>query len=171
MSKRIHSKFNWPPILPNEVAINETATNGKIYTDEELCESCGITIEHYNIIKNTVAFRAAVREAISELKNTNGVVQRKSEVQYEYWLDTYIPKLMNDPDASDADKLKAMAMLKESAAISERNKLQVVKEEAKMLAATTSSKVPSINIILSGNPEKVEASVVDGEVETTYLSH
>ena len=165
------STFDWPPILPAEVAVNESCKGGKLYTDEELCEQCGVSLEHYNKIKNTATFRAAVRKALLEVNENGGAVPRKSESQLEHWVDNYIPQLMMDHDASHSDKLKGLQILKDLSGISDKIKLKAVQaqEEAKQLNAPQST--PSLTIVLQTGEKEPEAKIIDAEPEQITVQH
>lgn len=158
---------DWPAVLPREVAINETSVNGVIYTEEELCRLCGVTLEEYNVWKLTVPFRAAVREAITELKqNSGGVIRRKAEIQLEHWVDYAVPKCMEDPDVPWAEKLKALTILKDLSGVTEMLKMQTA--EAIKTIEQPNQPATNFTILLQHSDQsitKLNEKVINQEAE------
>lgn len=121
------------------VAENRVASGHHLWDDSDLLAQFDITQEQLTELRNSPKFCKAVNECVYELKRSGGAIESKAERLFEYYLENYIPKLMDDPDAAHSDKLKAMERLaKTSKTLSGMEQKQVV----------STMTMPTLNIIL-----------------------
>lgn len=147
-------------MLAYAMAENRVATAHKPWTETELCEQFDITQEELNGLKQSKKFAKAVTMAVSELKKGSGAIEAKAKSLYEHYTDNWVPQVMQDPDASLAEKVKIYTMLGKTG--------KVLTENAKEVS-NTQINVPSLNIYLSQAPTPVvqqpmkDINVIDNE--------
>lgn len=135
---------SWPAGLSVEVALNSMAVGAAICSDEDLCKQFDITQEQLDGFKLHPAFRAEVREAISQVKDSNATIKRKARVALEFYADEYIPVWLADASASVDSKTKLLQFLaKISGLEAEEKAAEAAKNQVQAAAA------PSINITLT----------------------
>lgn len=158
----------WPPGLAIEVGLNSLAVGAKICTDEELCQQFDISLEQLEIFKSHPAFRAEVREAISQVRDSNATIKRKSKLALEFYMDEYVPKWIADPSASVDSKTKLLQFLAkiggfdaaekaaEAAALAEANKASGAQQLNQPQIIIQLTQAPSQQVPITLEAERVQ---------------
>lgn len=154
---------SWPVGLAAECAINSMAVGQAIMDDEDLCKQFDLDQAQLESIRANPAFRAEVRENISQLKDKFATIRRKAKLGFEFYLDTMVPNLLSDPQASADVKLKTIQYLGKVAGLDTADKIA----ETELVKANNQqgvSNTPQIQIILTQAPSQSVASVVESSV-------
>ena len=146
----------WPLMLPMYMAEHEASASTPLYTLEEIAKHFDITVEDIELFSKQVVFRAEVRAAISELKDTTSVLRQKAKAQLEMYLDTFVPQSMVSEEFPSAEKVKLLKFLQE---VSETGGSTAVKAKAK-LEALPEQKATSLNIFITSGGETKPVSGV-----------
>jgi len=144
-------------MLAYALAENRVAFTHKPWTEDELCEQFDITLETLQQLKLSRKFAKAVTMAVSELKKGSGAVETKAKALFEHYTDEWVPRVMQDPEASLAEKVKIYTMLGKTG--------KVLVENPKELANSQQVNVPSLNIFLSAAPnpavQQTQGQIID----------
>lgn len=149
----------WPVGLSSEIALNDLSVGVSVIEEETLCRQFGLTQDELDGIKAHPAFRAEVRECLTQIKESNATIKRKAKIAFEHYMDVMIPALMNDPKVNPDVKVKAWIHIGKvmGLEVDEANKIA---ENGK-----GNNSGPSINIILTTVASLVQAPsiTIDGE--------
>lgn len=153
---------SWPVGLAAECAINSMAVGQAVMDDSDLCKQFDLTQDQLDYIRANPAFRAEVRENITQLKDKFATIRRKAKLGFEFYLDTLVPTLLNDPQASADVKLKTIQYLGKVAGMDTADKIA----ETELAKANTQQGTasPQIIIQLTQAPTQPVMSVVESSV-------
>lgn len=136
----------WPNGLAIEVGLNSLSADGTvILSDEDLCRQFDLTPEELAGIKLHPAFRAEVRETLSQIKDSHATIKRKARIAFEHYMSETVPFLMNPNN----DKIPADVRLKTIQYLGKIIGLEAASEAAQAESAKAANNVPSINITLT----------------------
>lgn len=158
---------SWPVGLAAECAINSMAVGAAIMDDDDLCKQFDLDQAQLESIRANPAFRAEVRENVSQLKDKFATIRRKAKIGFEYYLDTMVPELLNS-DASADVKLKTIQYLGKVAGLDTADKIAET-ELAKANNQQSVSNTPQIQIVLTtaapSQPQQVPVTLTAERVE------
>ena len=144
----------WPNLLPLFIAEYESSIGTPLYTLDEIAEHFDISVEKIELYKQQTSFRAEVRSAIVEIKDSNSTVRRKASAQFENYLDTIVPKWMVDDDFPASEKVKVLQFLAKTGRIVddpiEKAKAESANKTPVVQAPTLVINFPPANQMLSG---------------------
>lgn len=155
---------SWPALLPLYVGECEASVGSPLYTTEEICDHFGITPEHLERYKEQPKFRAEVRAAIQELKDSSSVLRKKAKAQLELYVDKTIPSLMGDSDQPMAEKVKLMRFLAEVSRVL-NDPADKARAEAEAAKALPQQVQPVLNLILTAAPGTTVGAVIPQQAE------
>lgn len=139
----------WPAMLPMYVAEYEVSLGQPLYDYGEIAETFGINVERIDLFKKQPGFRAEVRAAILEIKDSDSVIKRKAKAQAELYLDSWVPKAMSDPAFPSVEKTKLFMFVAKMGRIVD-DPQEKIKVEAAVQASTPQAQIPTITINLTG---------------------
>jgi len=144
----------WPPMLPRYLAEYEVSisqSNPPLYSLEEIASTFQLTLKKIEKFKKQTAFRAEVRAAILEIKDSDSVIKRKARAQAELYLDVWVPTAMSDPNFPPAEKNKLFMFVSKMGRIIDdpQEKLKLESENNSKEGDTKNN--PTIIINLSGS--------------------
>lgn len=142
MTKQLKKLDDWPTGLHVEVAINESASGLPCFNDEELAAKFDLPVEELERLKSLVPFRAAVRQALGELKGE--VLHRKTSALDEFVVDTFVLKWLRDENFPAAEKVKIWKHLTDMHGGITDKKVQAALEQA----VSQKTSAPSLTLIL-----------------------
>ncbi len=151
---------SWPALLPLQIAEHEASIGSHLYSIEEIAEHFDISVKQIEVFKDQRSFRAEVRAALLEIKDTNSVIRQKAKAQFEHYLDVYVPLMMNDPMTPPAEKLKLFQFLAKTARVVD-DPAEKAKADAKALPT---DKATTLNLYLqspSGDTQKISGITID----------
>lgn len=141
-------------MLAYAMAENRVAMLNKPWTEQELCEQFDISIQTLEQLKQSKKFAKAVTMAVSELKKGSGAIETKAKSLFEMYTDEWVPKVMLDPDAPMAEKVKIYTLLGKTG--------KVLQENAKAVGeGSQQANVPTLNIILTQAPSIQQEKTVN----------
>lgn len=141
----------WPPMLPRYLAEYEVSisqSNPPLYSLEEIASTFQLTLKKIERFKKQAAFRAEVRAAILEIKDSDSVIKRKARAQAELYLDVWVPTVMSDPDFPPAEKNKLFMFISKMGRIID-DPQERLKLESENNKEDNSKNTPTIVINLS----------------------
>lgn len=143
---------DWPIGLATEVALNDLSVGDTaIVSEDDLCKQFDLTLDELTRIKKHPAFRAQVREAISQVKEDGSTIKRKARIATEFYLDELVPKWISDPAASVDSKTKLLQFLAKLGGLDTDNK---VSEAVKQAQLANQNNSPTIRIELTTGPSQ-----------------
>lgn len=156
----------WPSGLAIECGLNSLAVGPAICSDEDLCKQFDITPEQLDGFKKHPAFRAEVREAIAQVRDSNATIKRKSKLALEFYMDEYVPKWIADPQASVDSKTKLLQFLAKIGGFDAAEKAAEASAlaEANKASGVGQNNQPQIQIILTQATPQAPMAVVEGSV-------
>jgi hypothetical protein len=138
----------WSALLPLSIAEHEAAVGTPLYTIQEICDHFGITEETLGRYKQQPAFRAEVRAALLELKDSNSIVRKKAKAQFESYLDKLIPKFLHDEDFPPSEKVKLLQFLAKTARLIDDPAEKLKIEQEASAKNQQQQQPPSLNLTL-----------------------
>ena len=139
------------------LAQNRVAVQHKPWDEQELMVQFDMTLDELQEVKSSPKFAKLVNDCVMELRKSGGAIEVKAEKQFEYYMDNYIPQLMNDPDASHADKLKALERLSKSS-----RKLSGLEVKQPLPVAGSGTAVPQLTIVLAQPSQPLMKDITNG---------
>jgi len=144
----------WPPMLPRYIAEYEVSisqSNPPLYDLEEIALTFQLTLERIEKFKEQTAFRAEVRAAILEIKDSDSVIKRKARAQAELYLDVWVPKAMTDPNFPAAEKNKLFMFVSKMGRIIDDPQEKLKLDSESKLEGDNNQTTPTIVINLSSS--------------------
>lgn len=160
---------SWPSGLAIEVGLNSLAVGAAICSDEDLCRQFDISLEQLEAFKKHPAFRAEVREAVSQVRDSNATIKRKSKLALEFYMDEYVPKWIADPSASVDSKTKLLQFLAKIGGFDAAEKAAeaAALAEANKASGAGQNNVPQIQIVLTtAQPQQVPVTLTAERVDS-----
>lgn len=101
----------WPTNLPLEYAEFLEAQPYPLQSEEDLMLKYSLSVAELNQLKDNPQFKQEVLAFRNEMQDPTSLVRKKAQTQFQFYLDTEIPRLMCDVDVPPGEKVKLFQYL------------------------------------------------------------